>query len=338
MGSVNDRKNRVSGSGSEGTVRTTVVIPNYNGIKYIEACLTSLYEGSRVPAVIVVDNASSDGSCELVRERFPQVRLIGLQENTGFSHAVNAGIREAKTEFVFLLNNDTTVEKSCVEELERALDTSPQLFSAGAKMINMKFPEKIDDAGDFYCALGWAFARGKDRPVSRYRKDGRIFSACAGAALYRREYLLKAGLFDEAHFAYLEDVDIGYRANLLGYRNLFAAKAVVYHAGSAASGSRHNAFKAELSARNSIYLICKNMPFLQILLNLPFLLAGFALKILFFTRKGMGGVYLKGLGKGFSLAFSGEGREKRVKFSPGRGPDYLWIQWELWIGIFRRIL
>ena len=149
--------------------RTTVVIPNYNGIQYIENCLKSLYAGRCRPVVIVVDNGSGDESRRLVKEKFPQVKLISLEENTGFCHAVNVGIREADTEFVFLLNNDTTVEEGCVEELEKALSVSENIFSAGAKMINMRFPEKIDDAGDFYCALGWAFARGKDQPAENMK-------------------------------------------------------------------------------------------------------------------------------------------------------------------------
>lgn len=325
------------GRDEERGCRTTVVIPNYNGMKYMENCLDSLFCGSRIPSVIVVDNGSLDGSCELVRDKYPEVKLIALKENTGFCHAVNVGIEEAETEFVFLLNNDTVVDEKCVEELEKVMGNSHIFFSAGAKMINMKFPEKIDDAGDFYCALGWAFARGKDKPAVNYQKGGRIFASCGGAAIYRTALLREAGMFDEAHFAYLEDIDIGYRANIMGYRNVFAPEAVVYHAGSGVSGSRHNAFKVDLSSRNSIYLVYKNMPFLQVLINLPLLLAGFLIKYLFFVRKGMGAVYAKGILKGFKLSFSENGRKRKVGFKVNRLPNYLWIQWELWIGIFRRI-
>lgn len=317
---------------------TTAVIPNYNGMQYLENCLVSLGKGSRVPSVIVADNGSTDGSRELVREKFPWVKLIEFEENTGFSCAVNAGIREADTKYVFLLNNDTVVDAGCVEALEKAMEHSDNCFSIGAKMINMKFTEKIDDAGDFYCALGWAFARGKDREAFRYTKRGRVFSACAGAAVYRKDLFEKTGFFDEAHFAYLEDIDIGYRANILGWSNEFEPKAIVYHAGSGVSGSRHNPFKVDLTARNSIYLIYKNMPFLQILLNLPFLLAGYLIKFLFFARKGMGKVYIKGVGKGFALSFSQEGRRRKVKFRAKNLPHYLWIQKELWLGIVRRII
>lgn len=317
---------------------TTVVIPNYNGKKYLKNCLDSLLKGSRVPDIIVVDNGSSDGSCELVTAEYPQIRLVTFAENRGFDVAVNAGIRLADTPYVFLLNNDTVVAENCVEELEKAMEDSGRCFSVGAKMINMKFPEKIDDAGDFYCALGWAFARGKDKDASKYQKSGRVFAACAGAAVYKRDLFDVIGYFDEEHFAYLEDIDIGYRANILGYRSEYAPGAVVCHAGSGVSGSRHNPFKVDLTARNSIYLIYKNMPVLQVIFNLPFLVLGFLIKFLFFLKKGMGKVYLRGIAKGFRLSFSERGRKNKVKFRIKNLPHYLFIQWELWAGMVRRII
>ena len=109
--------------------------------------------------------------------------------------------------------------------------------------------------------------------------------------MYRKDYLERTGLFDEAHFAYLEDVDLGYRARIAGFYNVMEPAAVVYHAGSGFSGSRYNAFKISHSSRNNVYLIYKNMPLFQLVLNAPFLLAGFGIKILFFARKGFGGIY-----------------------------------------------
>ena len=103
------------------TELTTVVIPNYNGIAYMENCLKSLYAGSRIPEIIVVDNASKDGSDVLVREKFPEAELISFPENKGFSAAVNAGIKAAGTPYVFLLNNDTTTDPLCIEHLEEAM-------------------------------------------------------------------------------------------------------------------------------------------------------------------------------------------------------------------------
>lgn len=318
-------------------MKTTVVIPNYNGRNYLQDCLTSLLEGSEVPAIIVVDNGSADESAAMVKERFPMVKLIALPENRGFSAAVNIGIREAGTEYVFLLNNDTVVLKDTIEELEAAMERHPKAFSVAAKMLQMKNPELIDSAGDFYCASGWAFARGKDRKNEAFSKETSVFSACAGAALYRKAVFEKIGDFDENHFAYLEDIDVGYRAKIYGYRNYYAPASVVLHAGSGSSGSRHNKFKVDLSSRNSIYLIYKNMPLLQVLLNLPFLLLGYLVKILFFLKKGLGADYMKGLGKGFRLAFSGKGREHKVKFSMKHFGNYVVIQLQLWANMFRRL-
>lgn len=318
-------------------MKTTVVIPNYNGRNYLQDCLTSLLEGSEVPAIIVVDNGSADESAAMVNDKFPMVKLIALPENRGFSAAVNIGIREAGTEYVFLLNNDTVVLKDTIEELEAAMERHPKAFSVAAKMLQMKNPELIDSAGDFYCALGWAFARGKDRKNEAFSKETSVFSACAGAALYRKAVFEKIGDFDENHFAYLEDIDVGYRAKIYGYRNYYAPASVVLHAGSGSSGSRHNKFKVDLSSRNSIYLIYKNMPVLQVLLNLPFLLLGYLVKILFFLKKGLGADYMKGLGKGFRLVFSGKGREHKVKFSMKHFGNYVVIQLQLWANMFRRL-
>ncbi len=317
--------------------RTTVVIPNYQGIKYIEACLSSLYQGSVVPEVILVDNASGDGSLSLVKEKFPQVQIIAFTSNTGFCKAVNEGIRAAETEFVLLLNNDTVADHDMVKELEASLDRYPKAFSSGAKMISLHDKSRLDGAGDFYCALGWGFSRGKGKPADAYNRPGRTFSACAGAAIYRRRIFEKIGYFDENHFAYLEDIDIGYRANIYGYHNRYQPEAKVFHAGSAASGSRYNVFKVKQSARNNVYLIYKNMPFLQILINLPFLAVGFGIKYLFFLRKGMGSDYCRAFKEGFAVCKTNPAKKTKVKFSFKRIKNYLWIQIQLWFNIVRRM-
>ena len=321
-------------SGMDGKIRSTIVIPNYNGIRYLEECLSSL---SEEPAhVIVVDNGSSDGSRELVRDRFPEVELKCLDRNYGFCRVVNLGITDSKTTYVILLNNDTKVQAGFVKALEQALDRDPRAFSGAAQIRNLHQPKLMDDAGDYYCALGWAFASGKDRPKEAYQQARRIFSACGAAAILRRSMVEKIGGLDENHFAYLEDVDLGYRARIYGYHNLYIPEAVVFHAGSGVSGSRHNKFKVDLTSRNSIYLIYKNMPFLQILLNLPFLLVGFAVKTLFFMRKGLGADYLRGLGRGFRLCASEEGRRHKVRFRKEHLPDYIVIQLELWRNVWYR--
>ena len=331
MGSIQERRK---------PVKTTVIIPNYNGIDYLENCLRSLEGcfGDKPPAfeVCIIDNGSEDGSPEMAERLFPWVRLIRFPENRGFCAAVNEGITSAETPYVFLLNNDTTVDPGCIRRLERRMDNDSRLFSVAVKMLSMRQPDILDGAGDRYNALGWAFAIGKGRPSADYNTPMPVFSACAGAALYRKAYLEKTGLLDELHFAYLEDVDLGYRARIAGYRNSYEPTAKVYHAGSASTGSRYNPFKITHSSRNSIYLIYKNMPFFQLLLNLPFLAAGFFIKTLFFCTEGYAGVYLKGLGKGFKLCLTPEARQRKVRFKPANFGHYITIQLELWINIFRR--
>lgn len=316
-------------------VKSTIVIPNYNGAAYLENCLASLREE---PArVILVDNGSTDGSRELVREKFPEVWLMALDKNYGFCKAVNRGMEASKTTYVILLNNDTAVEPGFVRALEASLDDDKQAFSGAAQMVNMRRPELIDDAGDYYCALGWAFAAGRDKPKKDYDTPREIFSACGGACIYRRRVLEQIGMLDENHFAYLEDVDLGYRARIYGYRNLYVPKAVAHHAGSASSGSRYNAFKARQTARNSVYLAYKNMPPGQLFFNLPFLLTGFLVKQLFFLKKGLGGSWWRGTVEGIRLCCSSEGQRRRIRFRTKRLSSYMEIQWELWRNIWYRV-
>lgn len=315
--------------------KTTVIIPNYNGIKFLKNCLDSVTASDVKASVIVVDNGSSDGSERIASEYGKQVELITFKENRGFPAAVNAGIRAAETPYVFLLNNDVTIEPDCIRQLELAMEADDRLFSVGAKMLSMYEPDVVDSMGDLYSAFGWGYAIGKGKKGSRYQKALNVFSNCAGAALYRKQYLEKTGLFDELHFAYLEDVDIGYRARIAGYRNVVEPKAVIYHAGSGTSGSRYNGFKIPLSAQNNVYLIYKNMPLLQLILNLPLIAAGFGIKQLFFIKKGFGKEYAKGIRQGICLCV-GEGKTNKVAFKWKNLTNYIKIQLELWINLFRR--
>lgn len=314
-------------------MEVSVVIPNFNGIAFLDSVLASL-EGQTLNnfEVILVDNGSTDGSCPFVTANYPWVHLIELSENFGFCGAVNAGIRAAKAPYVLLLNNDTEVKEDFVEEMLAAIRRHKNAFSCGARMVQYHDRDKLDDVGNYYCALGWSFARGRGKDIHAYETEDRIFSACAGAAIYRKKILEKIGYFDEEHFAYLEDTDIGYRARIYGYENWYAPKAIVYHVGSGTSGSRYNQFKTRYSSRNNIYLIYKNMPLLQIILNLPFLVAGFLVKFLFFAVKGMGKEYAAGIKNGFSISM----KNKKVPFRMKHLPNYCKIQLELWINIVRR--
>lgn len=318
--------------------KVTVVIPNYNGIRFLKDCLTAVsQQAPDTPRyrILVVDNGSEDGSLSMMAEQFPQVSVIALPENTGFCHAVNVGIRASETPYVILLNNDTRVAPDFVKSLYFSIEEKKAAFSVSAKMLMWDNNGLIDDAGDRYCVLGWAYSRGKGKAAELYQKPCRVFSACGGAAIYRRSVFEKIGLFDELHFAYLEDLDIGYRAALYGYRNYYEPAAEVIHYGSASSGSRYNKWKTGQAAANSVYVIAKNMPPLQQIWNLPFLLLGFLLKFLFFVKKRMGICYLKGLWTGCRRSLSKEGRAQKIRFSPAFFGNYLAIQGQLYANTLR---
>ena len=310
----------------------TVIIPNYNGIDYLGGCLESLAAQTMQPEIIVVDNASTDGSLDIAR-RYEGIRIIELSQNFGFCRAVNEGIAATQTKYLILLNNDTKADPSFVEELYKAIDKHDDTFSVAAKMLQMNRPDRIDSAGDLYCALGWAFSLGKDGSAKRYDREAVVFSACGGAAIYRKDLFEQIGYFDELHFSYLEDVDVGYRARIMGYTNRYTPRAVVYHAGSASTGSRYNPFKVRLAARNSWYVIYKNMPALQIILNLPFFLIGFGTKAVFFICKGYGREYLSGMKRGYLMCVAG----RKYPFDARFIKNYCRIQLELWLNMFRRI-
>ncbi len=321
--------------------KITVVIPNYNGIKYLKKCLESLYaQDTDTPdyQVLIVDNASADGSVEQAEELFPQARIIRLETNTGFCHAVNVGIKESDSPYIILLNNDTEVKSGFIKALYHAIEKDSKIFSASARMLMWDRPDLLDGAGDLYNVMGWAFARGKGRPAAKYDKSVRIFSSCGGAVIYRRSILEKIGLFDELHFAYLEDLDLGYRARIQGYYNVYEPKAEVLHYGSASTGSRYNEFKTKLASANNIYVIYKNMPILQIVWNLPFLFMGFVIKWLFFVRKGMGKIYLQGLQAGWKRCLSAEGRGQKVCFKFNNLSHYFHIQLQLYVNLFKFFL
>ena len=320
--------------------KITVVIPNYNGMKYLPDCLDALYsQDADTPEyeTIVVDNGSTDGSVEELKKR-PQIRAILLKENTGFCHAVNLGIKESDSEYVILLNNDTKVKTGFIKCLYEAIRRDPRVFSASAQMLMWDREELIDDAGDRYCALGWAYARGKGKRASKYDKTKSIFASCAGAAIYRKTVFDEIGYFDEEHFAYLEDIDLGYRARIYGYKNIYAPKAKVVHFGSASTGSRYNIKKTGLAAANSVYIVYKNMPLLQLALNLPLLVLGYLVKFIFFCFKGMGKEYLAGIIQGIRKSAAKKGRNNKVCFKLCNLGNYIVIQFYLYVDIFRYFL
>ena len=304
--------------------KVTVIIPNYNGLKFMEPCFAALErQNYRDFDILVVDNGSEDGSAQWLRER--EIPTLFMGENTGFSGAVNAGIRAVSTPYVILLNNDTEPFPDYVGELVRCMDRFPYVFSASSKMIQLYRKDLMDDAGDMYSILGWASQGGVGQPAAGYRKARQVFAACAGAAIYRREVFEEIGYFDESHFAYLEDIDVGYRAKIYGYRNIYCPTAKVYHVGSGTSGSKYNSFKVRLAARNNLYLNYKNMPLPQLAVNSLPIALGMAVKYGFFKKLGFGADYLDGVKEGLATLKNC----RRVPYRREHLKNYLQIEGEL---------
>ncbi len=305
-------------------MKVTVIIPNFNGMAFLPGCIESLRRQSfRQFDILVVDNGSSDGSAEWLEEQ--GIRTLRLTENQGFAGGVNRGIEACDSEYVILLNNDTQVLDGFVSELVRGIEESERLFSVGTMMIRADDHTKIDSAGDGLTVLGWAYQRGADQDVTMHLSERDVFATCAGAAIYRKKILDEIGLFDEMHFAYLEDIDICYRARLAGYFSRYCPTARVYHLGSATTGSKYNPFKVRISARNNVYLMYKNQSDIQLALNAPAIAAGCLIKAAFFLKKGFLKDYISGIREGMATV-------KRCRRAPKPchgAVTYAAVQWEL---------
>ncbi len=306
--------------------KLSIIIPNFNGKQFIKTCLDSIRKQDYpFYELIIVDNASSDGSIEYINEHYPEFTLIQNKENLGFAAAVNHGIKISSSEYVFLLNNDVEIEPDCISNLMECIEKDENIFAVSSKMIQYTDRSKMDDAGDEYTILGWTWKVGDGKSPDLYTTKRETFSACAGAALYRKNILDEIGYFDEKFFAYMEDVDISFRARIRGYKCMYCPEAVVYHLGSGTSGSKYNEFKIKLAARNNVYVPYKNMPWPQLALNGIFLLAGYFIKYLFFSKQGNGSIYLTGLKEGFNSLKKLE----KTKYESKNFTNYLKVEWLL---------
>lgn len=319
-------------------MKASVIIPNLNGAGWLRDSIESIWAQTEQDfELIVIDNGSTDESLEIARSYCgnPRYHLIENSENTGFSHAVNQGIAMAKGEYMALFNNDAFAEPNWLEELLKTAESDPKIFAVSSLMLRYYEPELADDAGDYVTILGFACKRGDGLKASRYQKPCRIFSACGGAALYRKSILDKIGVFDELFFAYYEDVDLSWRANNFGYKNVYCPTAKCRHICGATTGAvRYNPFKSIQSGRNSILLPYKNLPLLMLLLNLPFLVLGYLMKVVMFRLRGFGGYY----GQGFQEALKVIGKIEKPRFRLKNLPNYVFIQLWLVVGLFQYIV
>jgi GT2 family glycosyltransferase len=251
----------------------TVIIPNLNGKEHLAYCLPALLRQTYQDfETVVVDNGSIDDSIPFISQKFPWVRIIANASNLGFAEANNIAIRASCSPYVVTLNNDTEVETRWLAEMIKVVEAYGQVGMIACKVLSMREPHLIDSAGLEIDSAGMPWNRYHGQ-VDRLTEiePYEVFCPTGAAALYKREMLEQIGLFDEAYFAYCEDMDLGWRARLRGWHCLYAPTAVVYHLHSATSG-QGSPFKRYLLTRNRIWTVLKNYPSPEIWLDLPKLL------------------------------------------------------------------
>jgi GT2 family glycosyltransferase len=253
----------------------SVVIPNVNGERFLRPCLAALRSQSRDDfEVIVVDNGSTDGSLAVVHDAYPEARVIVLGDNYGFARAMNVGIEAARGGYVALLNNDTEVEPDWLSELVACMERRPAAAGAASKTLLMRNRGLVDGAGDL---MDWRFLphpRGHGEPdTKRFANEIEVFSPSGAASIWRVEALRDIGLLDEDFFIYYEDVDLGFRARLLGYECWYAPRSVAVHARGAWTAGRSE-FTFFHPVKNRWFMIVKNTPGRLLVRHLPSILAG----------------------------------------------------------------
>jgi GT2 family glycosyltransferase len=239
-----------------------VVIVNKDAGRLLDRTLEALQRQTVAPGrVIVVDNASQDGSVDGLQQRFPWIELHRLDENLGFAGGNNYGVRAAEGfEWIALLNPDAFPEPAWIERLLVSTDEHPEFTFFGSRLVDVGSVNRLDGTGDVYHVSGLAWRRdhGK-RVLDGESGPGEVFSPCAAAALYRRDAFAEVGGFDESFFCYFEDSDLSFRLRLRGHRCFYVADAVVHHVGSATTG-RLSDFTIYHSLRNHVWAWAKNMP------------------------------------------------------------------------------
>ena len=237
----------------------SVVIPNWNGLRFLPVCLDALAAQTYPNVeVIIADNASTDGSQAFIRQNYPAVVLVELPENRGFTGACNAGMQAARGAYVSLLNNDTEVDPGWVAAVVDAFERHPDAGIVASKMLLFDKRDHIHTAGDFFTVDGRAGNRGVwQRDDGQFDAEEYVFSACGGSSTYRRVMLDQIGLLDDDFFFSLEDIDLGWRAQLTGWRCLYTPRAVVYHHLSATGGGVTASY---YDGRNLIFVLVKNYP------------------------------------------------------------------------------
>lgn len=238
----------------------SVIIPNYNGLEYLKICFPTLkVQTQKNTEIIVVDNGSGDDSVKFIKENFPQIKVIRFNKNFGFSRAVNTGIIKSKGRYIFVLNNDTELDRKCLEYLVNSANEHPEAGFISAKILQFNDRTKIDNAGDYLDSTGHLLTRGYGKSEKLYSKGEYIFLGTGSGTLFKREVFKRIGYFDESFFFYMEDADFCFRAQLAGFKGWFEPKALIYHKRMGTSKKYIKNYEA-LVFRNMTMVVIKNFP------------------------------------------------------------------------------
>ncbi len=262
----------------------SVIIVNYNGRRLLKECLESILNQSHAHIeIILVDNASRDGSAGYVEESFPGVRVVKLFENRGFTGGNIEGLKYAHGDYIMLINNDVVLDNDCIKKLATALETHPDAGIGATKMI-VYGRDIIDTAGDGFSTSFKGFKRGEGKEANNYCNEEYIFGACAGAAIYRRSMIDEIGFFDDDFFLIYEDVDMNFRAQLAGWRALYVPDAIAYHKVRSTIGDMSD-MAVYYSLRNCEFVRIKNAPFPLLMRYFPSFFLGAIADFLYFCVK-----------------------------------------------------
>lgn len=237
----------------------SIIIPNWNGLRWLRPCLDSLRRQTyRDFEILVVDNASTDGSVAALACEYPEVRILKMERNVGYAGGCNAGFRIARGEIFVVLNNDTEADPGWLAALVEALDRHPEVGAVASRVMIYDQPHLLNAAGDLYRRDGTADSRGVWQPFGPpYDRETYVFGASGAAAAYRRQMLEEIGFFEECFFMYYEDVDLAWRAQRAGWRCLYVPEAIVYHHLSATGGGKTASYYV---GRNSLWVLVRHYP------------------------------------------------------------------------------
>lgn len=262
----------------------SAIVVNYNGKKFLKECIESLSNQTYQPIeIILVDNASTDGSTELINKLFPSVNIIKLNANKGFTGGNIEGLKHVKGEYIFLVNNDVVLDKECIYNLVLSMEKSPEIGIGAVKML-VYGTNIIDSAGDGFSTALKGFKRGEGLNSSNFDKEEFVFGACAGAAIYKREMINEIGFFDDDFFIIFEDVDLNFRAQLYGWKVLFIPSAIAHHRVRSTIGMLTDT-AVFYSLRNCELVRIKNIPLSIFIQYFPFFVLAEFLDLLYFAIK-----------------------------------------------------